>query len=135
MPAEERLRNKTLYKIELYLLKILPVIMALFCLVNTILSYCEIDLPILSYLGGVSILSLIFLYISSYTFRFCEYHRISLHYIVVTNTISAIDYNYNIPIDDRAMLSVYIILFGISIMSIIYLHVKVNKRSTTKNSE
>ena len=48
MLAEENL-SKLLYKIELYLIKIIPIIIAFIYLLNTILSYFYIDLPILSY--------------------------------------------------------------------------------------
>lgn len=49
-------------------------IMAALHLVSTTLFYFEIDLEILSYLGGVSFLTLGFLYLSSYAFKFCEYN-------------------------------------------------------------
>lgn len=109
-------------------------IMALLCMLNIIMSYYDIDLPILSYIGGISILSIIFLYISSYTFKFCEYHRMFLHYIVVVNTINTIDMYYNIPIDDLAMLCVYMTITDIALFLILYMYVKSNKKSTIKNS-
>lgn len=54
-------------------------ILALTALVNAILSYFGIDLYIL--IGGVSIFTIIFLYLSSYVFKFYEYHRMFLHYV------------------------------------------------------
>lgn len=75
-------------------------ILALTALVNAILSYFGIDLYILSYIGGVSIFTMIFLYLSSYVFKFCEYHRMFLHYVVVTWVINIIDYYIGIPIND-----------------------------------
>ena len=80
----ENLRSKLLYKIELRLLKIIPMILAFTALLNSILSYFNIDLYILSYIGGISIFTMVFLYLSSYVFKFCEYHRMFLHYVVVT---------------------------------------------------
>lgn len=59
-------------------------ILAFTALLNSILSYFNIDLYILSYIGGISIFTMIFLYLSSYVFKFCEYHRMFLHYVVVT---------------------------------------------------
>lgn len=44
-------------------------ILALTALVNAVLSYFGIDLYILSYIGGVSIFTIIFLYLSSYVFK------------------------------------------------------------------
>ena len=41
--------NKTLYKIQLYLLKVIPMVMAFIYLLNTVLSYYDIDLEIFSY--------------------------------------------------------------------------------------
>lgn len=43
MGAEENsLRNKNLYKIELYLLKVMPILIAAIYLINTVLSYKEL---------------------------------------------------------------------------------------------
>lgn len=74
MVAEGKLKSKMLYKIELLLLKIIPILMALCSVSNSILSYIDIKVVILNYIGGVSILPIIFLYFSSYVFKFCEYH-------------------------------------------------------------
>lgn len=54
----------------------------------------------LSYIGGISVIPLIFLYLASYMFRFCEYHRMFLHYIVFTWIINITDYYVGIPISD-----------------------------------
>lgn len=75
--------NVELYKVELYLLKIIPIVLACIHLANTVLSYYGIDIILFSYIGSVSLIPLIFLYISSYVFKFCEYHRMFLHYIAM----------------------------------------------------
>ena len=61
MDVEEKLKSKMLYKIELILLKIIPILMVVCSVSNSILSYLDIDVVILNYIGGVSILPLIFL--------------------------------------------------------------------------
>lgn len=134
MAVEERLRDKTLYKLELYLLKIIPMLLALIAFLNTVLSYFDIDLVIWSYIGSVSLLPLIFLYMSSYVFRFCEYHRMFLHYVVITNVLNVYDYYVGIPISDRELLVLYMIITGISLFIILYLYVKSTKKSTAKDS-
>ena len=48
--------NKLLYKIELHLVKVIPMIYALLSLLNTTLSYFDINTVILSYIGSVSFL-------------------------------------------------------------------------------
>lgn len=85
MVAEARLKSKNLYKVELYLLKIMPMVIALAYLVNTVSSYFGVDIPILASIAGMSLIPLIFMYISSYVFKFCEYHRMFLHYIAVND--------------------------------------------------
>ena len=82
--------NKLLYKTTVIVLKILPMLLAFITLLNSILSYDNIDLVILSYIGGVSLITILFIYITSYTFKFCEYHRMFLYYIVVTWIIKII---------------------------------------------
>ena len=72
----ENLRSKLLYKIELRLLKIIPMILAFTALLNSILSYFNIDLYILSYIGGISIFTMVFLYLSSYVFKWKEGRKI-----------------------------------------------------------
>lgn len=119
--AVEANLSKPLYKIELYLLKIIPMIMAALHLMSTILFYFGIDLEILSYLGGVSFLTLGFLYLSSYVFKFCEYHRMFLHYIVVTNLISIYDTYIGIPISDGTLFIYNMSIAGIFLFLILYL--------------
>lgn len=131
MAVEESLRSKTLYKIEVGLLKIIPMLLAGVYLSNTILSYfLDIDLIILSYIGGISLLPLIFLYLSSYVFRFCIYHRVFLHYITINELILILDTHIGLPISDLEYFCLQMSVFGISLFLFLYLYVKSNKRST-----
>ena len=122
MAVEENLRSKTLYKIELYLIKVIPMTIAGIYLINTILSYFCIDLPILSLIGGMSLLPLLFLYISSYVFRFCAYHRMFIHYIVINDALSYFDYYTDgVFFSNRAFFLTQIIIAGIFMYVIAYL--------------
>ena len=49
MAVEVNLRSKILYKAQLYLLKVIPMVMAFICLLNTIVSYYGYDWQILAY--------------------------------------------------------------------------------------
>lgn len=120
--------NKALYKIQLYLLKAIPIVMAFICLLNSILSYFDIDLPILSYIVGNSFLTIIYFYITSYVFKFCEYHRMFMHYTTITWIINIIDLYIGIPIEDLPYLLLQIIVAGICLFIILYLYVKSNKK-------
>lgn len=125
MDVVEKLRNnKLLYRMELELLKILPMLIALIYFINILLSLFGIDLAILSYIGGISFIPLIFMYLSSYVFKFCEYHRMFLHYIVLDNIISIIDLYIGIPVSTKWIILIHIILFGICLFVILYLYLK-----------
>ena len=126
--------NIKLYKIELYLLKIIPMLLALVNFINIILSFNGIDIPFLSYIGGISFIPLIFLYISSYVFKFCEYHRMFLHYVVICNLINIYDYYIGIPIINKSLLILHLIIAGICLIIILYLYVKTNKKTTIETS-
>ena len=121
------LKGKYLYKLELGLLKILPMLIALIYFLNSILSQLDIDLPILSYIGGMSIIPIIFIYISSYVFKFCSYHRMFLHYIVIVDILNIYDYYIGIDLDYRSMISLHCILAVIILFIILYLHKKHKK--------
>ena len=95
-----------LYKIELLLLKTIPMLMALCSVGNSILSYLDIEVVILNYIGWVSILPLIFLYLSSYVFKFCEYHRMFIHYTTITCILNIVDLYIGIPVSDICYLGI-----------------------------
>lgn len=116
--------HRILYKAELISLKIIPMLLALMTLLNTVLSYKGIDIPLLSYIAGVSLLPLLFLYLSSFTFRFCAYHRMFLHYVTVNWILNVVDYYWRIPISDKDMFLVYMAIAGVSLFLILYLYLR-----------
>jgi len=127
--------NKRLYKTTLFVLKIIPVLIAICDILNTLFYMFDINAEILSYFGGVSFLTIVFLYLASYVFKFCEYHRLPLHYVVATNILSIFDYKLNIGLSP----SLYLVIAGIAILIAIYLHqkekrdVKDTKKSSSAN--
>lgn len=78
---KEVLSNRK-YKLFLAVLKYLPYLLMLIDIVNT---YAQ--LPIVAYVGGVSYLGIVFMWLTSTFFRFCSYHRIPLYYLFVNNTL------------------------------------------------
>lgn len=134
MAVVGNLKNKVLHKIQLYMVKVIPMVMAFTCLLNTILSYFNIDLPILSYISSNSILTIIFFYISSYAFKFCEYHRMFMHYNTLMWILNIYDMYIGVPLNDRDILSVYLIITGIFIFIILRLYVKNHKKPITEDS-
>lgn len=129
--VKEDILNKALYKSHLYLLKVIPMVMAFISLINATLSYFDIDVPLLSYISSNSILTIVFLYISSYVFKFCEYHRMFIHYSTLIWILNIYDMYIGVPISDRSIFSIYLIITGIFIFIILYLYVK-NRRKIIK---
>ena len=113
-----------LHSIVLKLLKIIPMLLALTALLNTLLSYFYMEVPLLSYIGGVSVLPLLFLYLSSYAFGFCSYHRMFLHYVLINWVLNIYDYYIGIPLSDKELLMLYLIITGVFLFIILYLHQK-----------
>lgn len=112
-PTEDNRYNE--YLVELYLLKIMPMVIALAYLVNTVSSYFGVDIPILASIAGMSLIPLIFMYISSYVFKFCEYHRMFLHYIAVNDIINIYDWYIGISVTNRELFVLHMSITGISL--------------------
>ncbi len=125
---EESTNIKSLHKLLLVTLKVIPMLLALLCLLNTTLSYFGIDLVVISYIGGVSVLPLLFLYISSYAFKFCEYHRMFLHYVTLNWILNIYDYYVGIPLSDRNLLAMYLMITCVFLFVILYLYLKSRKK-------
>ena len=135
MTAEESSQkslNKALYKIELYIIKIIPYILSVFYLSNTILSYFYIDIPLLSYIAGVSLLPLLFFYITSFVFKFCIYHRLPIYYIFINWTINVLDYYLDFTKYYETTVLISIITAGITTLLIVYLKFKEHERKFKK---
>ena len=108
METEDLLRNKTLYKILLILLKYIPIIIGVGYILNTLLLLLGINLSFLSFFIGISLLPWLFLYISSFVFKFCSYHRAFLYYVLA--------------------------IAGITLMTALWLYVRNNKKFITSNN-
>ena len=109
-------------------------LLALIYFINTVLSYFGIKVILLNYIGSVSLIPLAFLYISSYVFRYCEYHRMFLHYIIFNDILDEIDYYAGIPLSDKQIFSIRLIFVCISLFLILYAYAKVDKKIALAHS-
>ena len=121
---EEKLPERRAHKLLLILLKVIPMILALAAMTGTFLDFFGINSQILSFTCGVSLFPLLFLYLSSYVFMFCEYHRMFLHYIVANNTIIYADYLIGIPVDTMTLLKIHVVVIGLFLFLILYFYRK-----------
>jgi hypothetical protein len=123
-PAEERKVNKEWYKVTLGLLKIIPMLLAICDALNTLFCLLGYDVIIFSFVGGVSFLTLAFLYLVSYVFRYCVYHRMFLHYVLVNNIISTIEFTVGLPVDFLGLCCIFSINFCVFLFLILYFRKK-----------
>lgn len=115
-------RNKTLYKLLILMLKYIPMLIALCYMLNTLASIFGLYCGILSHLAGMSLFTWIFLYLAAIVFKFCNYHRMFLWYILVDDLISITDYYLNIPISNIHIIGLHCLIAGIFLFIILYLH-------------
>lgn len=116
--------DKKLYKVLLIIMKIIPFVLSINETIFTILHYYEIPCYSLNFIGGFSVLFLVQLYIMSYVFQYCIWHRVPLHYVTTVNILALYDTFVGIPLDDLQLLRMYLIIAGFSILWFIYLRVK-----------
>lgn len=98
-------------------IKIIPVIMAsLICLCGILGLLGVVSI---SCLCSTSIIVLLFMYYTSYTLKFSNYHRCFIHYLTLCTGISII--NYILPIPSTIVYIALIIAFVLTLVySIIY---------------
>lgn len=116
--------NIKLYKLLILSSKVFPILIALCYLLNVVLSYFGMNDVPLNYLGGMSFIPLLYLYITSYTLKLCNYHRIYLHYIVIVDIINILDFYHFIPLTNLEYVMLFLILFILAMFITLYLKLK-----------
>lgn len=116
--------NIKLYKLLILSSKTFPILIALCYLLNVVLSYFGMNDVPLNYLGGMSFIPLLYLYITSYTLKLCNYHRVYLHYIVIVDVINILDFYYFIPLSNLEYMMLFLILFILAMFITLYLKLK-----------
>lgn len=135
MGVEENSKiNKLYYKLFIVILKYIPMVIALCYVLNTVTAMLGIYIEPLSNIAGMSLLTWIFLYIATYVFRFCMYHRMFLWYILVDDLLNIADYYYELPVDTGNLLMIHNSIIGVFLFIILYLYVKSHKRPIGKDS-
>ena len=115
------------YKLLIIVLKFIPMLTALCYMSSTIFNYFGYNIEPLSNIGGMSLLTWLFIYLASIVFNFCSYHRVFLWYIFIDDIFNIIDYYITIPISTDNILMLHNILIGITLFTVLILYVKDNK--------
>lgn len=131
MVKEESL-VKSLHKIFLLILKVIPLVNALGCLLNTLFAYYNIETPWISFTTGMSLTTWLFIYLATFVFKFCIYHRLPIYYIVLSDIIAYYDIIVGIPINNRSLFTLNLIIAGVFILLIVYFKFKQHESRTSK---
>lgn len=106
-------------KLFVLLIKYMPTIQLVGMLVNNTLYKYDVNLEF-DYIGdfllGNSIANITILYVCSYTFGFCKWHRYIIMANLVNVIIATIDKVFVIPITDMELLCSYYVIAGIFII-------------------
>ena len=123
------------YKLLIIALKFIPILTALCYMSSTIFNYFGYNIEPLSNIGGMSLLTWLFIYLASIVFNFCSYHRVFLWYIFIDDIFNIIDYYITIPISTDNILMLHNIFIGITLFTVLILYVKDNKVIIRKNNK
>ena len=123
------------YKLLIIVLKFIPMLTALCYMSSTIFNYFGYNIEPLSNIGGMSLLTWLFIYLASIVFNFCSYHRVFLWYIFIDDIFNIIDYYITIPISTDNILMLHNILIGITLFIVLILYVKDNKVIIRKSNK
>lgn len=128
------MNRKRFYKLEIIYVKYSPMVIAFALLVSSLLSY--IDIHIQKYIGhifGASLLVIGHMYNSSRVHNFCKYHRMFIHYILVNILVNSYDSYIGIPISDKSLFLLHLIIAGIFLFLILYYHQKCEDYDTNES--
>lgn len=117
-------------KILLLLFKYIPVMQMAGILINNLLYYFDVCRTIcycIDFLLGNSIITTILLFVCSYTFKYCKWHRIIIFANLINLVIANIDCIIIIPINDLSLLLVYYFVAAIFIIIATVTHLQKNK--------
>ena len=99
-------------------------LLTLSAMLRMFFDFFGIESQIFTYIGGISFLPVVFIYLASYAFQFCEYHRMFLHYTVLTTAINSIDYYIGIPISNWSFFVLHLTLIGLLLFLVLYFYKK-----------
>ena len=117
-------------KLFLILIKFIPVIQLAGMLLNNTL-YCFDVIKLCSYITdfvlGNSVITTFLLFVCSYLFNFCKWHRLIITANFINLMIANYDALFGIPISNLQLLCSYYIVAAIFMIISVYNHIKQNK--------
>ena len=102
--------------------KYMPIIQLVGMLFNNLLYLNDIIFTfayVLDFIIGNSLITSILLYICSYLFGFCKWHRLLIYSNLFNVFIATIDSIYKIPISDLELFLIFVIVYFITLILIV----------------
>ena len=124
MDAEARLKSKRLYKLVIIYLRIIPGLLAVCTFLDTLTQLLGYTIVLFSMIGGISFLTLAFLYMASYVFHYCKYHRMFLHYVLVNNILSFYEEQFGLPVSFNGLIAIFSVVACVFLFFILYYYKK-----------
>lgn len=120
-------------KICLIFIKYIPWVIGLYYLIVSILSCYGINVIALSSVFSIGVIAILLVICLSLILQFCIWHRLPLYYAAIIEVLNGIDYYLLIPIPNKLMLIIYLIIFGIFILIGAYIKNEQNVKRKRNN--
>lgn len=110
--------DKRKHKLLIFVLKILPAIMAGSYIIEMISIFLGFGTQVLINFIGMIVAPILFMYLASYVFKFCEYHRIFIHYVLILEILTTVKWYYPVIVTSQMVLNISFFLSGLLMCSI-----------------
>lgn len=99
--SKTTLKSKYLYKLTLLMMKLLPIIMCFSYLIMFFIYKTLGKYIVIPHLIGTVLAPLLFLYLISYLFKYCSFHRLFIHYYCFIQLINVTDHYGCLPFNSE----------------------------------
>lgn len=115
--------DKRQHKLMIFTLKILPAVMASSYLIELISTLLGFGTQVLINFIGMIAAPVLFMYLASYVFKFCEYHRMFIHYVLIIEILTTAKWYFPLIITGQILLNVTFVLSVLLIIGIILFNI------------
>lgn len=115
--------DKRKHKLLIFTLKILPAIMASSYVIDMISVFLGFGTQVVVNFIGMIVAPILFMYLASYVFKFCEYHRIFIHYVLILEILTTVKWYYPVIVTSQLVLNISFILSGLLMLCVVFFNV------------
>ena len=115
--------DKRRHKLLIFALKILPAIMAGSYVIELTSIFLGLGTQVLVNFIGMIVAPILFMYLASYVFKFCEYHRIFIHYVLILEILTTVKWYYPVIVTSQLVLNISFFLSGLLMLCVLFFNV------------